>query len=75
MQLQYILAAVGLVALVGVFVRMKEGFGPNNLRIVGIVLIATFASVLAVHGDSALTAGMGILGAIAGYLFGVTNKG
>ena len=72
-QLIWIIAVIGAGTLVGVFLRMKEGFGPFNLRAVGIVVIATFAALLAVRGDSALTAGMGILGATAGYLFGIVD--
>jgi len=52
---------------------MKEGFGPNSLRAVGIVLIATFASLLALRDGGALTAAMGILGGIGGYLFGTKD--
>ena len=69
-----IVSAFGLLALVGAFVMMsrsdKKGFGPNNLRVVGIILVATFATVLALHDAESITAAMGILGAIAGYLFG-----
>lgn len=53
---------------------MSKGFGPFNLRAVGIVLIATFASLLALKDGGSLTAGMGLLGAIAGYLFGIKDK-
>jgi len=52
---------------------MKPGFGPFNLRAMGIVLVATFAAVLALQRTNALTAAMGILGAIAGYLFGIKD--
>ena len=70
----WIIAAFGFATLIGVFYRMKDGFGPFNLRVVGIVLIATFASLLALHDANSLTAAMGILGAIAGYLFGIKDK-
>jgi hypothetical protein len=53
---------------------MKSGFGPFNLRAVGIVLVATFAALLAVGNQNSLTAAMGILGAIAGYLFGIKDR-
>ena len=69
----WIIAAIGIVALIGVFVRMKPGFGPFNLRALGIVLIATLASLLALKDGASLTACVGILGAIVGYLFGLKD--
>jgi hypothetical protein len=66
----WIIAGLGLIALVGVFCRMKQGFGPNNLKAVGIVIVATFAALLATKDAGALTAGVGLLGSVAGYLFG-----
>ena len=69
-----IVSAFALITLIGAFVLMsdseKKGFGPNNLRVVGIILVATFATVLALYDADSITAAMGILGAIAGYLFG-----
>jgi hypothetical protein len=70
----WIIAVFGLVAMVGVFWRMEHGFGPFNLRAVGIVLVASFAALLALKDTSSLTAAIGILGAIAGYLFGIKDK-
>ena len=72
-QLIWIIAGIGAVTLIGVFVRMTKGFGPFNLRAVGIVLIATFSALLATRDGGSLTAAMGILGAIAGYLFGIKD--
>lgn len=37
-QLVWMIFAFGAIALVGVFFRMSKGFGPFNLRVVGIVL-------------------------------------
>jgi hypothetical protein len=71
--LAWIIAAFGFVTLGGVFWRMKGGFGPFNLRVVGIVLVATLASLLALQATQALAAAMGVLGAIAGYLFGLRD--
>lgn len=68
--LLYIISAIGAATMVGVFIRMKGGFGPMNLRAVGIILIGTFAAILAVSKAESLNASLGILGAIAGYLFG-----
>jgi len=72
-QLIWIIAGLGAIALVGVFLKMKPGWGPFTLRTLGIVLISTFASLLALKDTNALTAAMGILGAIAGYLFGLKD--
>jgi hypothetical protein len=71
-----ILAVVGfgVFAMVKVFGHMKDGFGPFNVRITGIVLVATLASILAVMNPSGESAAIGILGAIAGYLFGYGSK-
>lgn len=65
----------GVFALVRVFRHMKQGFGVFNVRITGIVIVATLASALAVLNPSVESAAMGILGAIAGYVFGYgTNQ-
>ncbi len=67
-----ILAVVGFgtYSLVRIFRHMKPGFGVFNVRITGIVIVATLTSILAVLNPSAEGAATGILGAIAGYLFG-----
>jgi hypothetical protein len=68
----WIIAAIGFVALVGVLRNMKPGFGPQNIRALGIVMVATFAALLGAQSDAGgLSAAMGILGAIAGYIFGI----
>ena len=64
----------GLFALCKVFNHMKKGFGQFNVRITGIVIIATFASILAVLSPTIENGAIGILGAIAGYLFGYGSK-
>ncbi len=69
-----IVFALGLVALGGVLYRMTPGIGPYNLRAIGIVLIATFATILAVKVNGSLTAAMGILGSIGGYVFGIRDR-
>lgn len=66
----YIIAGLGLVSIIGTFCRMKQGFGPNNLKAIGIVIVATFAALLATKDGAALTAGIALIGSIAGYLFG-----
>ena len=70
----WIIAAFGLITLVGSLIKMKPGFGPFNLRVIGIILVGTFATLLALKNSESLTAAMGILGAIAGYLFGIKDK-
>jgi hypothetical protein len=72
-QLMLTIGIIGAGAMVGVFAtfyRRGQGFGPLNLRAMGIVLIGTFAALLAAQGGNGLTAGFGVLGAIAGYIFG-----
>jgi hypothetical protein len=71
--LRWVIAGFGAVALVGSFFKMKPGFGPCNLRVVGIILVGTFSALLALQGGESITAAMGILGAIAGYLFGIKD--
>lgn len=66
----WIVAVLGAGTLFGVFWKMKGGFGPINLRVVGIVLIAVLVCLLSLAKSSDMTAAMGILGTIAGYLFG-----
>jgi hypothetical protein len=72
--LTIVIAVFGLVALIGAYKNMAKGFGPYNMRVLGIILVATFASLLAINNESGMTAAMGILGAIAGYLFGIREK-
>lgn len=72
--LVWVFTGIGVLALTGVFWRMKPGFGPFNLRAVGIVLVATLASLLALRDSTSLTAAMGILGAVGGYLFGIKDS-
>lgn len=71
--LKWIIAIFGAGTMIGVFLKMRNGFGPFNLRAIGIVLVATFAALLALQTGNALTAAMGILGGIAGYLFGIKD--
>lgn len=56
--------------------KMKEGLGPYNLRAIGITLIASLGAILSIAEieTTKLSATYGILGAIAGYLFGLNSK-
>jgi hypothetical protein len=69
----WIVAFLGLTTLICVFWHMKTGFGPFNIRAFSIVLIATFATLLGLKDSSALPAAIGLLGGIAGYVFGIRN--
>lgn len=64
----------GVFAMIKVFSHMKDGFGPFNVRITGLVFVATLVSILAIMNPSHDSAAIGILGAIAGYLFGYSGK-
>ena len=57
--------------VIGAFRNMVKGFGPYNMKILGIILVATFSSLLAINHEDGMTSTMGILGAIVGYLFGI----
>jgi hypothetical protein len=78
MELPYIatgiIAVLAAGALAGAFLRIKERFTVLHLRLIGIILVATFATLLALAEDATLNAAMGILGAIVGYLFGVSSS-
>ena len=69
----YIVAAIGIVSLIGIFIKMKEGFGEFNTKVYGITIIALLVTILAVSSvdNAKLSPVYGILGAIAGYLFGM----
>jgi Flp pilus assembly pilin Flp len=59
--------------LIGVFRRMKGGFGPQNLRVIVIVLVATFVMLAGCIKPEYLNTAIGILGAIIGYIFGISR--
>lgn len=73
-QALWIISVLGAATLYGVFRKMSGGFGPMNLRAIGLVLIAVVAAVLAIVKTDNLNAAMGILAAIAGYLFGANER-
>jgi len=66
----WIIAGFSLIALLLTFWRMKGGFGPQNLRAVGIVLVSGLVCMLSISQKDQLSTAIGVLGAIAGYLFG-----
>jgi hypothetical protein len=55
---------------------MKDGFGNFNLKVFGITLISLLVTVLAISpvASTNLSPAYGILGAIAGYLFGLKKE-
>jgi hypothetical protein len=70
-----VVAGLGTVAMLGFFRTKMPGWGPFSLKVVGLILVATFASVVVIapiEGHEQAAA-IGILGTIAGYLFGQKN--
>jgi len=72
----YIVAGIILLAFILLFVKMNKGIGTFNLKVFGITLVASLASILVLSDipQTNLTAAFGILGTIIGYLFGIKNK-
>ncbi|MBK9336721.1 MAG: hypothetical protein IPM98_09040 [Lewinellaceae bacterium] len=70
------IAAITIGCLIGIFRKQKEGFGPFTLKIYGLTLVIGVGAImtLAEVEQDRFTAFMGILIAIAGYLFGIENK-
>ena len=64
-----IIATAGTVTLGAVFVKMKRGIRQQNLRAIGVVLVAILVTLLAVASSNYEPA-FTVLGAVAGYLFG-----
>ena len=60
-----------LCAVFGIMRKKGQGFGPNNLRAVGIVTIVTLATIIFIMDASKSDAVIGLLGVITGYLFGI----
>ena len=63
-------AVVGLVVIGGTFAKMNRGIRQQNLKAIGITLIAVLVVILALVNEHAVEAAIGLLSAIAGYLFG-----
>jgi len=63
-------------SLIGAFVKMKEGFGPFNLKVYGLTLVVGISAIIVLTGipTDKLTAVFSILGAVAGYLFGLKKE-
>ena len=69
----YIISILTAIALIGSFLKMKAGFGPFNLKIYGLTLVIGFSAILVLTElpSDKLTPCIGILSAVAGYLFGL----
>ena len=78
MENKILLSIIGIIviAFALLFFKMKNGMGTFNLKVFGITLVASLASILVLSDipPTSLTAIFGILGTIIGYLFGITNK-
>jgi uncharacterized membrane protein len=72
----YIVAGIILLAFILLFAKMNKGIGTFNLKVFGITLVASLASILVLSDipQTNLTAAFGILGTIIGYLFGIKSK-
>ncbi|WEK12327.1 MAG: hypothetical protein P0Y48_07485 [Candidatus Microbacterium phytovorans] len=71
-----LIAVFGLASLAFFFLRTKKDAELSKLtiRAVGIVLVIVTAALLAVAYESAVVAAVGLLGAVAGYLFGSSSS-
>ena len=71
-----LIAIMGIGAMVILGLKMKGGFGNYNLKVYGITLVALLVVILAISPMEAakLSPAYGILGAIAGYLFGLKKE-
>jgi len=59
-----------------VMARLKKGWGPNAIQLVGIILIivSSIFLITAGYSEKQITPVIGLLGTIAGYLLGRTNQ-
>jgi len=71
-----IAVVVSLFFLLFVYMKMKNGFGPYNIKVYGLTLVVTFTAILALSSIEfqILAPAYAILSAVAGYLFGLKNK-
>jgi hypothetical protein len=71
-----VIGLITLVALIGSLKQMKAGFGPFNLKVYGLTLVLGISGIIVLSDidTSKLTAVFGIIGAVAGYLFGLKKK-
>lgn len=65
-----LVTVIGIAALGGVLTKMDRGIRQQNLRAIGIILVAVLVTLLVIASDNGIEAVLGLLGAIVGYLFG-----
>lgn len=65
-----LVTVLGIATLGGVLTKMDRGIRQQNLRAIGIVLVAVLVTLLVIASDAGIEAVLGLLGAIVGYLFG-----
>ena len=65
-----VVGVLGIAALGGVLTKMDRGIRQQNLRAIGIILVAVLVTLLVIASDTGIEAVLGLLGAIVGYLFG-----
>lgn len=72
----FILSGLFMIALVGSLWKMKDGFGPFNLKVFGLTLVLGVTGILVLTDieSNKLTAAFGIVGTVAGYLFGLKKE-
>ena len=74
-----IVALISIISIGSLFIlfkKMKVGFGNYNIKVYGITLVAILVTILAISPieTTNLSPAYGILGAIAGYLFGLKKE-
>ena len=71
-----IVTGITAISLIGVLIKQKTGFGPFSLKVYGLTLVIGIGAIITVSDvqTDRLTAFFGILGAIAGYLFGLGSN-
>lgn len=69
-----VIAILGGIGIIGALTKMKGSPNSYTLKTLGLILITTFVALLAALNPDSLEIVTGILGAIAGYLFGIQNR-
>jgi hypothetical protein len=76
--LQIIIGSFGAIALLVAMCVMNKsqvpGFGPNNIKIFGSIIVLTFSGLLATLGGEALIAATAAIGTVIGFLGGKLDK-
>ena len=70
------ISGIIILAFLFLFLKTKKGMGTFNIKVYGITLVASLASILVLSdiSSTSLTAIFSILGAIIGYLFGLKKE-